>query len=181
MKKFSSLIFTLFASLYAFIPAAQAYETDSNTVGYTDYGGASYYRDKCTSYFGNPAKVNGLSARSDGGYFKSSAASCAAGGHTPQRGNSSPYPRSHDLWCGNQSYAIDGMRGYSDANGVTKLGISCNNGSYSTDIAVWAGTVNGPYYNSVRCPSGNVAWGVWGSLGSTRVGRVGMVCNSWWP
>jgi hypothetical protein len=65
--------------------------------------------------------------------------------------------------------------------GLTSIGISCNNGSYSTDSPWNTLGTTGPYYNSVRCPSGTVAWGFWGSVSSARVGRLGMICNNWWP
>lgn len=178
--KIVTLLLTLFASLSAFLPAAQAFESDSNTVGYTDYGGASYFRDYCDGFHGPwRNRLVGISARTSGGRLVGYSGECQ-GPFTPGRGSSS-YSSSVLVECANLStYAVDGLRGYSDSSGVTSIGIACNNGSSSANVGPLVGSL-GPYYNSVRCPSGNVAWGVWSSATSSRVGRLGMICNNWWP
>lgn len=189
MNRLGSQLLALTAALCTFLPRAHAFESDTNTVGYTDYGGASYFRDYChDSTNTSLRKVHGISIEAfrSSGILANVAAECqhdSQGGnwrYTPPRG--APLHQSFRpiIACPNLTDAVDGLRGYSDAGGVTSIAVSCNNGSYSTNLAAMEGA-SGPYYNSVRCPSGNVAWGVWSSVGNSRVGRLGMICNNWWP
>jgi hypothetical protein len=181
MKRLSSLSLASFASLCAFVPVAQAYEWDSQTVGYTDYGSAGYYRDYCHNNQGGAAKVYGYAARLVSNTVLATAAVCQNGPDTPRRGSMAGSGGTQWIYCPSTNYAVDGLRGYSDQGGLTSIDISCNNGSDSS-YSPWTSVGRtGPYYNAVRCPSGTVAWGFWGSVGSTRLGRLGMICNDWWP
>lgn len=188
MSRIGMQVLALASALVASLSVARAYEYDSATVGYADYGGASYARDYCYEPdLVTRTKVHGVFVRTFNGsevlaYYAGMCQRNSLGQwrYTIPRGTTVNSTIRPALECPNRTDAVDGLRGYSNVGGVTGISASCNNGSYSTPLAAMQGAT-GPYYNSVRCPSGSVAWGLWGSLGNSRIGRLGMICNNWWP
>lgn len=188
MNRIGKRLFALTSVLVSFLSVARAYEYDSNTVGYADYGGASYARDYC--YEPNSAtktKVRGLYIKNFGdsrtpSYYAGMCQRNSLGQwqYTTPRGAANSPRTPVSLECPYQTDAVDGLRGYSDQWGISSISTYCNNGSYSTPLNAMTGN-DGPYYNAVRCPSGSVAWGLWSSVKVPRIGRLGMICNSWWP
>lgn len=185
MKQTLLLLATLASTTLAQAPLAEASEWDSHTIGTKDYlvNGSYYYRDYCQAFYSGRSKATGLSGyqwRHDG-ILHSVAAWCHNGGTTPERGEYRDPNAGLDYrsaWCPGGWY-MNALRGYADGAGPTSVSVGCVNGSGAPTASPAGpiGTYRGPYYNSVRCPTGQVAWGVWGSEG-TVLGRLGMICNN---